>query len=309
MNSSNKYLQLVGGFVAVIFGVLQGIDWLFKRFEIDSFYFNIILVILLVAFLISISIYFLRRKKAKSENKKLEKKSKIKLILGIILTGIVLLIFVYFFRKINNNQALVNEIIPELIETYDEGKIAESFKKAKELLEDYPNNDIIKNYFEKSSKYAYLKSDTEGVEVSILYPGDSTYISLGKTPIDSFLVPNVWGDQSHKLKLIHNNIEYIQKGRDWHNYRFPDSSIEVPTNHKAFLGTDPWMFLQGINFEDVKISPFSFAVNEVSNKDFQEFIDAGGYENPSYWDFPFELGNKIYDFNSSVKLFADRYNR
>ena len=111
MDSSNKYIQIAGGFVAVIFGVLQGIDWLFKRFEIDSLYFNIILVILLVAFLISISIYFLRRKKAKSENKKLEKKSKVKLIFGIILTGIVLLIFVYFFRKINNNQALVNEII------------------------------------------------------------------------------------------------------------------------------------------------------------------------------------------------------
>ena len=111
MDSSNKYIQLVGGFVAVIFGVLQGIDWLFKRFEIDSLYFNIILIILLVAFIISISIYFLRRKKAKSENKKLEKKSKVKLILGIILTGFVLLIFVYFFRKINNNQ---NGIIPQL---------------------------------------------------------------------------------------------------------------------------------------------------------------------------------------------------
>ena len=110
MNSSNKYIQIAGGFVAVIFGVLQGIDWLFKRFEIDSFYFNIILVILLVAFLISISIYFLKRKKAKSENKKLEKKSKIKLILGIILTGIVLLIFVYFFRKINNNKELNHEV-------------------------------------------------------------------------------------------------------------------------------------------------------------------------------------------------------
>ena len=311
MDSSNKYIQIAGGFVAVIFGVLQGIDWLFKRFEIDSLYFNIILVILLVAFLISISIYFLRRKKAKSENKKLEKKSKVKLIFGIILTGIVLLIFVYFFRKINNNQALVNEIIPELIEIYDEGKISESFLKSKSLLERYPKNEIIKNYFDKSSKYAYLKSDTDGIEVSILYPGDSTYISLGKTPIDSFLVPNVWDDQSHKLKLIHNNIDYIQKGRDWHNYRFPDSSIEIPENHKAFLGTNPafGFFLQGINFEDIKLFPFSLSTNEVSNKDYQEFVDEGGYENPKYWDFPFEIGNKIYDFNSSVKLFTDKYGK
>jgi len=218
MNSSNKYVQLVGGFVAVIFGVLQGIDWLFKRFEIDSLYFNIILIILLVAFIISISIYFLRRKKAKSENKKLEKKSKAKLILGIILTGFVLLIFVYFFRKINNNQALVNEIIPELIEIYDEGKIAESFNKAKELLEDYPNNDIIKNYFDKSSRYVYLKTDIDGVDVSVQYAGDSTYVYLGKTPLDSFVVPNLW--DSHKIKLSLNGIDYKENANNFHNYYF-----------------------------------------------------------------------------------------
>jgi len=307
MESSNKYIQIAGGFVAVIFGVLQGIDWLFKRFEIDSFYFNIILVILLVAFLISISIYFLRRKKAKSENKKLEKKSKLKLILGIILTGLVLLIFVYFFRKINNNQALVSEIIPELIEIYDEGKIAESFNKAKELLKEYPNNDIIKNYFEKSSKYVPLKIDKDGVEISVKYSGDSIYTYLGKSPIDSFIAPNMWGWLSHKLKLKYNDLEFELDGKNGYDYLMPETTIEVPENHKVFLGSKVNMFLQGINFEETQIESFSLAKNEVSNKEYQEFVDAGGYENPAYWDFPFEVGNKIYDFNSSIKLFTDKY--
>ena len=139
MDNSNKYVQMVGGFVAVVFGVLQGIDWLFKRFEIDSLYFNIILILLLVAFIFSIAIFFIKRKKANLKNKKLEKKSKIKLILSVILTGLVLLIFVYFFRKINTNQTLVSKVIPELIQIYDNGKIAESFLKSKELLDKYPN--------------------------------------------------------------------------------------------------------------------------------------------------------------------------
>jgi len=151
MDNSNKYIQLIGGFVAVIFGVLQGIDWLFKKFEIDSFYFNIILIILLIVFFLSIIIYFFKKKKAKSENKKLEKKSKIKLLFGIILTSLVLLVFVYFFRKINTNQNLVSEVIPKLIEIYDEGKITESFLISKNLIEEYPKNEIIKSYFDKSS--------------------------------------------------------------------------------------------------------------------------------------------------------------
>jgi len=309
MDNSNKYVQMVGGFVAVIFGVLQGIDWLFKRFEIDSLYFNIILIVLLIAFVLSIAIFFIKRKKANSKNKKLEKKSKIKLVLSVIFTGLVLLIFVYFFRKINTNQELVSKVIPELIQIYDDGKIAESFLKSRHLLDKYPNNEIIKSYFNKSSKYAFLKTDTDGVDVSVKYAKDSTYTYLGKTPLDSFLTPNTWGNQSHKLKLVHNNIEYELNGNDSHNYRFPDPSVKIPKDHKAFLGADSWMFLQGLNFEDIKLKSFSIGINEISNKKYQEFVDAGGYENQSYWDFPYQVGDKIYDFNSTIKLFTGKYGK
>jgi len=307
VNNQNKYIQVVGGFVALTFGILQGIDWLFKRFEIDSLYFNVILIVLLLAFITSVVIYFIKR--GKSKNKKLEKTSKIKLILGIVLTALLILIFIYFFGKINKNERLVSEVIPDLIEIYDDGKINESFLKSKALINKYPNNEIIKNYYDKSSKYVYLKTDADEVEVSVKYAGDSIYTYLGKTPIDSFVVANTWGSMSHKLKLVHNKIEYELIGNDWHNYRVPDTSIDVPKGHKAFLGTDSWMFLQGINFEDVELGAFSIGTNEVSNKDYQEFVDAGGYENPLYWDFPFQVGDKIYDFNSSIKLFIGRYGK
>ena len=144
-NNSNKYIQLVGGFVAIVFGVLQGIDWIFKKYEIDSFYFNIILIILLISFIISLIIYFRKRRIAKNQNKSLSKKSKINLFIGIALTALLILIFIYFFRKINSNQTLVAEVIPNLIGMYDDGKIAETFSKSRDLMESYPNNEIIKN--------------------------------------------------------------------------------------------------------------------------------------------------------------------
>ena len=139
-SNSNKYIQLIGGFIAIVFGVLQGIDWLFKKYEINSFYFNIILIVLLLTFLISIFIYFSKRKKTNSKNKKFGKTFKTRLVVGIISSGLVLLIFTYFFKKINTNQNLVNEIIPELIEVFDKGDISQSFRISRELLEEYPNN-------------------------------------------------------------------------------------------------------------------------------------------------------------------------
>ena len=307
-NSSNKYVQLVGGFIAIVFGVLQGIDWLFKKYEINSFYFNIILIVLLLAFIFSIYIYFVKRKNANSSNKKLEKKSKTRLIIGIISSGLVLLIFIYFFRKINTNQNLVNEIIPELIEVFDSGEISKSFIMSRDLLKRYPNNEIIKNYYSKSSRYVKLKTNKKGIDVSVMYPGDSTYNYIGKTPIDSFVVPNNY--QYHYLKFNYGNAEFIEKSRNNHNYRFPENTIEIPSGHKPFLGiTLRRMWLQGLDFENINIKAFSIAENEVSNKDFQEFVDAGGYENRIYWDFPFQVGNKTYDFNSSIKMFTDRYGR
>ena len=64
------------------------------------------------------------------------------------------------------------------------------FSSVKKLLTVYPNNEILKNYFNKSSKYVYLKTDKSNIDVSVMYNGDSLYNYLGKTPIDSFLVPN-----------------------------------------------------------------------------------------------------------------------
>ena len=309
-DNSNKYSQIVGGFVAGTFGVLQGIDWLFNRFEIDSIYFNIILILLLIAFIISIIIFFRNRSKTKKIDKNINKKSKVRLIIGITLTAILILIFVYFFRKINNNKNLVNEIIPELITLYDNGKISEVFLKTKSLLNDYPENETIKNYYNKSSKYFSLKTNYDGIDVSIKYEGDSIFNYLGKTPLDSFSASNSWN--THILKFKYNNSTYIESW-DWlkkHNYFFPSKSIEIPKNHKFFLGTNmSLMWFLGVEFKDTQMLPFSISKNEVSNSEYQKFIDDGGYDNPKYWDFPFKIGDKIYDFNSTIKQFTDRYGK
>ena len=83
-----------------------------------------------------------------------------------------------------------------------------------------------------------------------------------------------------------------------HNYKFPDKTINIPEGHRVFLGSNARMFLQGINFKEINLNPFSISKNEVTNKEYQKFMDSGGYDNPSYWDFPFEIDGVIYDFNS-----------
>ena len=101
MFNNSNYIQVTGGFLALGFTLLQAIDWLFKKFEIDSLYFNIILIVLFISFLGNILYYFLKNRKRKKSNKLISKKSKIKMGINIGLTVLVLLLFLYFFRKIN----------------------------------------------------------------------------------------------------------------------------------------------------------------------------------------------------------------
>ena len=62
----NKYFQVIGGFVAIVFGVLQGIDWLFNKYQIDSFYFNMILIFILISFLVTLIYYLIKKVNQKS---------------------------------------------------------------------------------------------------------------------------------------------------------------------------------------------------------------------------------------------------
>ena len=62
------------------------------------------------------------------------------------------------------------------------------------------------------------------------------------------------------------------------------------------------MWFLGVEFKDTQLLPFSISKNEVSNSEYQQFISDGGYDNPKYWDFPFQIGDKIYDFNSTISL-------
>ena len=305
-NSSNKILQILGGFIAFGFGLLQGIDWLFTKYEIGNFYFNIILILLLLGFIVSIVITFKKNRNVNSSTKK--QISKVKLGIGALLSLMLISLFVYFFKKINDNDSLINEKIPQIIKLYDNNAINLTFLETRKLIEDHPNNEIIKNYYNKSSKYVYLKTNLKNIDVSVLYSRDSSYTYIGKTPIDSFVVANTNG--SHKLKMTLNGKDYIENAKDYHEYIFPKNEITDSESFKVFLGTNVIrMWFQGVEFRDTEIEPFMISKNEVSNSEYQKFVEDGGYENPSYWDFPFQVGSKILDFNSSIKLFTGKYGK
>ena len=314
MFNNSNYIQVTGGFLALGFTLLQAIDWLFKKFEIDSLYFNIILIVLFISFLGTILYYFLKNRKRKKSNKLISKKSKIKMGINIGLTVLVLLLFLYFFRKINKNDQLINQELPKVVQLFDKGNILQVFKMTKQLYELNPNNELIKNYYDKSRKYAKLDLNKDGVEIRIKYRGDDMFQFVGYTPIDSFPVPNSWN--SYQLKVIDGNFSYLFENIfngvtvDDHVYTLPEINSEILENHIVMPGRSINNFrVYGRNTGEINIPTFSISKNEVSNIEYQEFVNDGGYQNPTFWDFPFKIDDKLYEFKKTVSTFKGKFGK
>ena len=59
-------------------------------------------------------------------------------------------VFLFFFRKINSTQKLLDEELPRIIQLYDKGKILDVYNLTEKLHELNPNNEVINSYYNKS---------------------------------------------------------------------------------------------------------------------------------------------------------------
>ena len=280
MFNSNKFFQVISGFIAFGFTILQGLDWLFKKYSIDSKWFNYIVISLFIAFISSLLILFIKSRKAENQKPKSnDRKSKLLRIANVLFTGLLLILFVYFFRKSESKDELLTELLPKISVAYDKNDLKYVFVKSKELLEDYPENKMLKTFFAKSSSKIKVDSDLKETDVYIKYGRDSIWNYVGKTPLDSLRVPKLWSKNNFKLKLVNGESEYIGANEE---FGFFNISL-IQKLPKGFIlknsKSDVFMNMPGVYFGDNnKIPAFGVSKTEVSNQEFKSFIDSGGYK-------------------------------
>ena len=308
---SNRFFKFIGGFLAFGFTFLQGIDWIFIKYSIDNKYFNYLLIILLISFFLSIIILFTSSKRGgENVSNAKSKRNRFIKIGNIFLTSILLLLFVYFFRKSNSKDLLLDDLLPKISKAFDNGETYYVFKNSIQLLKSYPDNEILKSFLKKTSWNVNVDSDIEKTDVYIKYSRDSTWTFLGKTPIDSISVPALGGENDFNLKLISGEIEYLASDEEYGFFEL--SFIEkLPKNFILKSSKkNQIVFFPGVYFGDNNSWPaYGVSKYEVSNSDYKKFIEDGGYENEEYWEFPIKISGKNYDYENSIKLFKDKFGR
>tara|TARA_B100001057_G_scaffold501239_1_gene622341 strand:+ start:6020 stop:8266 length:2247 start_codon:yes stop_codon:yes gene_type:complete len=307
-DGSNKYFQFVSGFAAFGFTFLQAVDWFFEKYKIDAFYFNLILIILIFGFLLSVFFFFYSKKRKKIEkNKTHTKYSHFFRIGNIVITSALLFLFIYFFSKSNTRKNLIENTLPKIIKAYEAGNNFYVFNKTKNLLDEFPENELLNFYLNKVSYKINIETDIDSVSVEIKYANDSTWIEKGFLPIDSIRVP-LLKTNDYQLKLIYKSFKYIANPEEsgFISIKGIDKTPKEYVFRPAKKNKEIWF--PGIYLGDKNSwKGYSISKTEVSNSEYKKFLDDNGYKKPRYWDFPIEIDGQIYEFENTVKIFKDKF--
>jgi len=151
---------------------------------------------------------------------------------------------------------------------------------------------------------------------------EATWQELGTTPLYDIHIP--FGLTLLKIELenhdsllraigggLHSEVELpIEQKNPWTEYNINPENYKLHTKDSipAGMASVPgWDAL--IDGELVEFRDFFMGRYEVTNREFQEFIDAGGYGRDDLWEYKFVQDGQTIAFEEAMALFVDKSGR
>lgn len=213
-----------------------------------------------------------------------------------------------------------DEGIPEVERQIAAGDPRAAFAAAMAVEERDPGSKHLDGYWREFSWKANFPSQPEGATV---YRRDydapeSEWQLLGTTPLYDVRVPR--GMSVYRFELDgHATIVRLSGGLAGSADRMPVTGDATGNNYNAHIydvtfdpvGTiDPGEIrVPGtrlrVDGEDITIADFFIDRLEVTNRQYQEFVNAGGYQQPDYWEHEFVREGQPISWDEAMSIFVD----
>ena len=248
----------------------------------------------------------------------------------IIFSGILIIIAIVitvFFRLRHQSKITwaKEEILPK-IEKLLEDKSTSSrywigFDLAKEAAQYIPDDPLLNRLLSSCSQFVNINSDPQGTKVYAKSYADinSDWRYMGITPIDSLRFPGGYCrlkfekegfttayDITHPF-LISNVVFRLQEAgslpEEMGMVYYDSSWYQIPGGHAGlhFPGLE--------HLEMQQFSDFLMDRYEITNEQYKNFVDDGGYQKLDYWNYPFHKDGRTLDWKEAMKLFTDKTGR
>jgi dienelactone hydrolase len=200
--------------------------------------------------------------------------------------------------------------LPEIARLNEADRSLAAFLLLKRAAQILPADTQIARTMEAGSNLVSVTSTPSGATVAILdyLAPDSAWYPLGTTPLNNIRIP----DGYFRWRVAKQGIgEYVTAPLTSRTMAFAlDSALGSPEGMvRASGGTwgDMIAFVGWVG--PYTLPPYYIDRFEVTNRQFQEFIDKGGYEQPKYWGEKFVQQRRELTRDQAMAMFRDRTGR
>lgn len=216
----------------------------------------------------------------------------------------------WLYERSSRRQWASEQAVPRIESLLSEGKPLGAFSLLEKAQSYRPDDPKIKQLAEKTTFVGSITSSPSGATVSMqdYTAPDTPWRVLGTTPIEKIVLPRgyfrwkisgpVPGDLVEGLQIQKTMQFNLQSPQPT-----PPGMVPVPG--------DNW--LESIDFIGF-VGPYkipSFAIDrfEVTNRDYQKFVDSGGYQKQEYWREKFIRDGHEIPWAEAMALFRDSTER
>ena len=187
---------------------------------------------------------------------------------------------------------------PEVQRLFYHGDYGEAFLLARQALAADPDDPHLQQLWVDVSVPAVMTTDPAGADVVVAgYRTPSAWFSLGRTPINDVRIPR----GLIRMRLSKPGFQPIEATLSPPLQRFRLDPVDAvpPGMVRVLAGRDAVRFGKVGDLEDFWIDRF-----EVTNRQFKEFVDHGGYTRREYWREPFVEGGRSVPWEEALEDFA-----
>lgn len=240
----------------------------------------------------------------------------------LLLVGVLVAGGCWLVKRSRDARWARNVAIPQITQLYDEGKFDSAYALAVKAEKSIPDDAALKKLWPLISHPMTVVTDPPGVDVYRRdYADASSWKYVGKTPLNNVREPRgqfVWKFEKpgygtvQRLTLSLIPRYSVPAGESVYGRVTLDEIGKIPAGMVRVSpeGYFKTLFIPGFEgMPELDLKDFWMDQYEVTNRQFKEFVDQGGYQKREYWKHDFIRGGKRLSWGEAIAIFRDAAGR
>jgi dienelactone hydrolase len=217
---------------------------------------------------------------------------------------------IWFFHRSSKRQWAREEAVPQIASLIAEGKPLAAFGLLEKAQSYLPGDPEIKHLADQNTLVGSVISSPSGATAAIqdYETPDGPWRVLGTTPLNGVILPKGFFRWKVSSPAAEDLVEGLPVAESMNfaidaQHGAPAGMVPVPGQNWvgiiAFIGS----------IGPFRIPPFYLDRFEVTNRDYQKFVDSGGYAKKEYWNEKFIRDGREIPWTEAVAAFRDTTNR